>query len=171
MRRACTSSPWLSSATSGYSSGCKISIARRYSARSNAVRPRSKASRAATGVAGTGTVGPMATNAPASAASVASGISVPARLELHRVFQTLPGADAHALGRERITINGGDLHLLARIVPGEEGDVDLLSRQGGGGGAAGRRIADKDARRAPGRISRHDQVRGSPLQPSRDDRI
>src|SRR5262249_8147627 len=149
----------------------RISIARWYSARPKAVRPRSKASRAA-GCPATGTVGPTAISAPANAASVATVISVAAAgLELHDVFEALSGADAHALGRERIAVVGRNFDLLARIVVGEERDVDLFARSGRGHGAAAVRIAHQHARGRAGRLGRHDEVRGPPLQPPRDDRI
>src|SRR5215468_2796681 len=102
-------------------------MARWYSARPNAVRPRSKASRAAAGC-GTGPVGPTAISAPANAARVANVILVRTRPQLHEVLEALARADADALGRERVAVVGGDLDLLDGIVVGEERDVDLLAR-------------------------------------------
>src|SRR5436190_24054466 len=150
-------------------------MARWYSARPNAVRPRSSASRAdaiaaEVGAGGTGAVGPAAISA-ASAARVATGILVVARPQLDHVSEALAGPHAHQLGGEPVAVVGGQLDLLARIVVGEEGNIDLLAGAGRGGGAVAARIAHQDTRGRPRRIGRHHQVRGPPLEPAGDDRI
>ena len=49
------------------------------------------------------------------------------------MFDPLAGAHVQALGGEGVTVVDGDLDVLARVVVGEERDVDLLAGAGGGG--------------------------------------
>src|SRR5665213_1965142 len=141
-------------------------MARLYSARPKAVRPRSKASR---GVAWGGDcrAGVAAKSAPARAASRPNVIpegpsvgdySIGSGPQFHDVAAALAGADANLFGRECLAGIDRDLDLLAGVVVGEKGDVDLLARVRRGRGRVSVGIPHHHACRSAGGIGRHEQT-------------
>ena len=105
-------------------------MARLYSPRSKAVRPRSNAS---CGVARSGWRAGRARRASTIAQrgqEPDAHSAVAPVFKLHDVGQALAGAHADLLGGEGVAGVDGDLDLLAGVVVGEERDVDLLAGRG-----------------------------------------